>query len=167
MRNFTIAALLALMVPLSAGAAPRETSGPKTLGRFDDWTAAITVEGGQNVCYAVTRASASSPALHGRGEVALTVAERAGGRDNVALQAGFTFAPNAEVTVQIDHTVLHFYTSQRAAFARNGAAAVAAFRAGRSVTARMTGPRAAAVVDTFSLRGFPQAYAAIEKACPK
>ena len=37
---------------------------------------------------------------------------------------------------------------------------------GREAIARPPGPHGTQVTDTFSLRGFSQAYAAIDKACP-
>jgi hypothetical protein len=104
--------------------------------------------------------------LPGRGEVVLTVTQRPAARDEVALSAGFAYASGATVTLQIDQSGLDFYTAQRNAFARDGKAAVAAMEKGREAQARSPGPRNTPVVDTFSLRGFSAAYAAIAKACP-
>ena len=84
----------------------------------------------------------------------------------MALSAGFAYASGATVTLQIDQSGLDFYTAQRNAFARDGKAAVAAMEKGREAQARSPGPRNTPVVDTFSLRGFSAAYAAIAKACP-
>ncbi len=147
-------------------AAAQRTGGPKPIGHFDDWIAATHQEAGQTVCYAFTRAQSSMPALAGRGSVVLTVTQRASGRDAVAIEAGFAFAPNATVTVEADQTGLDFYTAQRAAFARNGHAAVTAFQAAARAIARSPGPRDVRLTDTFSLKGFSAAYAAISKACP-
>jgi hypothetical protein len=141
-------------------------TGPRAIGRFEDWTAAVHQEAGQPVCYAFTRATASTPALRGRGDVVLTVTERPGGRDAVAISAGFAYAPNAAVQVAADATSMEFYTAQRSAFARDGHAAVIAFQRGRQVVARSPGPKNGVVTDSFSLRGFSAAYAAILKACP-
>jgi invasion protein IalB len=146
--------------PAAAAAAPKE------IAKFDDWTAATHQESGQTVCYAFTRAETSAPSLPGRGQVVLTVTERAAGRDAVAIEAGFNYAPNASVTVQVDQTGLDFYTSQRNAFARDGKAVVAAFQKGVRAIARSPGPKDQQVTDTFSLKGFSAAYAAIVKACP-
>jgi hypothetical protein len=141
-------------------------AGPKAIGRFEDWTAATNKEAGQTVCYAFTRAQASAPAVSGRGDVVMTVTERSGGRDAVALSAGFAYAANAAVSVVVDQQPpLDFYTAQRSAFARDGHAAVQAFLKGKQVIAHSPGPKAA-VADTFSLRGFNAAYGAIAKACP-
>ncbi len=149
-------------------AKPVAAAGPKKIGVFDDWTAATNKEAGQTVCYAFTRAKTSAPAVAGRGDVVLTVTERPGGpaaRDAVAISAGFTYAANAAVTVNVDPATLDFYTAQRSAFARDGHAAVQAFTKGKQAVAHSPGAKAP-VVDTFSLKGFGAAYAAIVKACP-
>ena len=54
------------------------------------------------MCYAFTRAQSSAPAVPGRGDVVLTVTERTGGRDAVAISAGFAYAANAAVAVNVD-----------------------------------------------------------------
>jgi hypothetical protein len=150
-----------------ARAAHAVPAAPRAIGKFEDWTAATHLEAGQTVCYAFTRAVASSPPLPGRGDVVLTVTQRPGGaRDAVAISAGFAYAANAEATLQIEGTTLPFYTAQRSAFARDGHAAVAAFERGRQAVAKSPGPRNATVTDTFNLRGFSPAFAAINKACP-
>jgi len=150
----------------AAAAATKPTAGPKAIGKFDDWTAATNAESGQMACYAFTRASASAPAVSGRGDVVLTVTERPSLRDAVAVSAGFAYAAKATATATVEQTTLDFYTAQRSAFARDGHAAVAAFHKGKQVVVRSPGPKKAQVSDTFSLRGFTAAYAAIIKACP-
>ena len=148
----------------AAPVAHANAAGPKSIGRFEDWTAATHQEGGQTVCYAFTRVQSSAPSLPGRGSVVLTVTERASGRDAVAIASGLSYAPNTTVTVQVDQAGLEFYTAGRNAFARDGKAAVTAFGKGSRAIARSTTPKE--VTDTFSLKGFGQAYAAITKACP-
>lgn len=165
----------ALLAPVSAyaadpkparpAAAQTAAGGPKSIGMFEDWQAATHQEAGALVCYAFTRATASDPAP-GRGESLLTVTHRPGGRDTVALTAPAAYPAGSAVQVQVDQTQLAFYTSARSAFAREGKAAVAAFEKGRTAVARPTGGRGAPAPDTFSLRGFTAAYAAINKACP-
>lgn len=141
-------------------------NAPKLIGKFDDWIAATHPESGVPVCYAFTRATSSIPTISGRGGVVLTVTQRPSGRDAVAMEAGFTFAPDATVTVQADQTGLDFYTSHTAAFARDGHAAVVAFKAAGRAIARSPAPHDATATDTFSLKGFTAAYEAISKACP-
>jgi hypothetical protein len=145
--------------------APAVKPGPKSIGVFEDWTAATNMEAGQTVCYAFTRAQSSNPALSGRGQVVLTVTDRSGGRDAVAISAGFAYAATAAVAVAIDQTMMEFYTAQRSAFARDGHAAALAFEKAGKVVAKSPGPHGV-VTDVFSLKGFSAAYAAMGKACP-
>jgi Invasion associated locus B (IalB) protein len=164
-------ALLALVFTLPAAAQPKKATTPPAstaatkLGDFEDWVAAEHQESGQKVCYAFTYAKRSIPTIPGRDKVVLTVAERASGRDAVAIAAGFNYAQGAAVTVQVDNTGLDFYTAQRDAFARDGKATVAAFQKGSEALARSPAPHGE-VVDNFSLKGFSAAYVAINKACP-
>lgn len=154
--------------PAPAASTSTETAaaGPKVIKSFEDWTAATNTESGETVCYAFTKAQTSVPALPGRGgPVVLTVTKRKPGHDDVALDAGFAYAPNATMTVQVDQTGLDFYTSGRNAFARDGKAAVSAFGKGGRAIARSPAPKGQ-VTDTFSLKGFGDAYKAIVKACP-
>ena len=174
MRRIVTVFMLVLAMPTlaqvppkpKAPAKPPVAEGPKELGKFDDWIAATHEEAGQPTCYAFVRAKNSVPALPGRGEVVLTVTQRPTGRDWVAISAGFTYPKDAAVTVQVDTAGLDFYTAQGSAFARDGKAAVAAFQKSQQALARSPGPHDGQVVDTFSLRGFAAAYAAINKACP-
>ncbi len=140
--------------------------GPTAIGTFGDWIAATYEQAGQKVCYAFTRAQSSTPSLPRRGDVVLTVTQRPDQRDGVAIKAGFEYAPKAAVTVQVDRTGLDFYTAERNAFARDGKASVAAFQRGARAIARSPGPHGHQVTDTFSLKGFSAAYAAVVKACP-
>jgi hypothetical protein len=158
---------LAQHKPLAKPApAAHPAAGPKAIGKFEDWTAATDMEAGQKACYAFARAQSSSPALSGRGDVVLTVTQRATGRDAVALSAGFEYANNAAVVLQANQTKLDFYTAKRSAFARDGHAAVAAFRNNGQISAHSPGPKGKEVIDIFSLRGFDRAYDAIVKECP-
>lgn len=141
-------------------------NGPKSIGKFEDWTAATHQESGVTVCYAFTRAQASAPAVAGRGPVIITITQRPTLRDGVAMEAGFAYADKAAVTVTVDQTNLDFYTDKRNAFARDGKAVVAAFTKGAKAIAKSPGPKGVAVQDTFSLKGFSDAYKAINKACP-
>ena len=170
-------ALLVLVLAVPAVAQPKKPAAKpqpaptgnaaKKLGGFEDWVAATHQENGQTVCYAFTYAKHSTPVIAGRDPVILTVTERPGGRDAVAISTGLDYAKDAAVSMQVATAGLDFYTAQRNAFARDGKAAVAAFGKGAQAQARSPGTREGqVVVDTFSLRGFAAANAAINKACP-
>jgi len=165
-----LALLLATPALAQAPAHKPEAKGPpppKELGKFDDWIAATHQESGANVCYAFVPAKNSAPALPNRGQVIMTVTERPTGRDAVAVTAGYIFSKGAAPTMQVGTTGFDFYTSGSDAFARDGHAVVSAFQKGEVALMRSPGAREGQVIaDTFSLRGFSAAYAAISKACP-
>lgn len=146
-----------------------QAGGPASIGRFEDWEAATLTERGQKVCYAFTRAAASNPAVQGRGEVVLIVTHRGRSRDEVAVRAGYTYPANAEPAGTVEaaggNIALAFFAAGEAAFARDRAAAVAAFERGRSLRLAGPGPRGGTVTDMFSLRGFSAARRAINEAC--
>ena len=141
-------------------------NGPRILGVFGRWSVAVGTEDGQKLCYAYTAPTRMS---HRRSEVYLSVLHGSQGRNQVALTSGYRYPRGAAVTATVGQARLPFYTDRDMAFARNSNAAVAVFRTGSDAVVR--GPRAAGrpsgtVVDTFSLRGFAAAHAAINRECP-
>ncbi|MCI0752507.1 invasion associated locus B family protein [Teichococcus vastitatis] len=157
-----IATMVSVVLPGGAVAQQR----PQALGTFADWTAAAMGQGSQKICYAFTRASKTDGAGN-RQNVILTVTHRPQGRDQVALQSGYTYVRNAEVEIGVGGTDLEFYPAQDNAYAREGTRAVAAFKSGANAVARGTGPQGrGTATDTFSLSGFTAAYEAISKECP-
>ena len=154
--------------PAAVSQSAASTAAPQVFVRFGDWRAATHQEAGQLVCYAYTQATKSTPALPGRGAVTLTVTQRpAGPRDAVAVTPGFAYLANAAVVVTVDGAAQDFYAAQRSAFARDGKAAVATFLKGNIVLVRSPNAKSGVISDSFSLKGFAAAYAAINKACPQ
>ncbi len=153
--------------PSTPPATQSDPSVPKVFGRFGDWRAASRTEAGQLVCYAYTQASKSTPAVEGRASVTLTVTQRPlGPRDAVSLSPGFAYAANASLQASVDAVAVDFYPDGRYAFARDGKVAVQAFLKGNAVHTRSPNAKSGTVTDSFSLKGFAAAYAAISKACP-
>lgn len=138
---------------------------PRRIGDYGNWTAAVHQDRGRKLCYAFTDATRMS---HPRSDVRLMITRGRQGTDEVALAAGYRYPRRPRVSVSVGRTVLPFDAEGSAAFARNGQAAVAAFRRGHEAIAR--GPRRAGrhgtVTDTFSLQGFTAAYNAIRRECP-
>lgn len=160
--------LLAALLLAVAPAAAQQAGQPSRLGDFDAWTAVTYTEGGQRVCYAFTRAR-SIDGVPGRtaANVMLLVTHRANQRDQVAIRPGYTFARGAETVLVVGNATLPFFTVQDTAFARDGAAVVAALRGGREAVSRGPGPNNRGVAaDVFPLQGFAAAHAAITRACP-
>lgn len=149
--------LCALAVLLTTSAAAQQFAGS-----FRAWTAATHREARGAVCYAFTR-----PVGPGRPSGILTVMHRPYGRNQVAVEIGRGFRSDAEVTVTAGATDLRFYVADGIAFARDGSAAVAAFRKGQTAVVKGAGrSRRTAVQGSFSLAGFGSAYSAISRQCP-
>lgn len=164
---FVAASLLAApALAAPARAAGPATTAPRAIGSFGAWQAAIREEAGQKICYAFTRPTESTPSVPKRQAVVLTVTERPTLRDTVAISAGFAYPPNTSVTATVGQTTLDFYTAQGYAFARDGHAAVLAFRRGDKAVLHTAAPGRMSVTDNFSLTGFNAAYMAVLRACP-
>jgi hypothetical protein len=169
MLRILLAAMLLLVAPAAAQQPGRTAPArPAMLGEFQAWTAATHVENGQRVCYAFTRARSIDGVAGRRAEnVMLLVTHRRQGRDQVAVRAGYSFPRNATTTLVIGATEHPMFTAQETAFARDGAAAVAAMRAGREALSRGPGPNnRGTTADVFSLIGFSAAHDAISRECP-
>jgi hypothetical protein len=178
--HFLLATLLSLMLPAAEALAqqrtaqpsPQQQARPRKLGEFQSWTAVTHTEGGQKICYAFARASRAEGVPSRQAQsVMLVVTHRPQGRDQVAFRAGYNYPRNADggdpVKLVVGQTELPFYTSQDSAFARDGRAAVAAFRGGREVQARGPGPNGRGqATDVVPLAGFGAAYDAISRECP-
>jgi invasion associated locus B (IalB) protein len=166
--SFLANVLLLLFVIAAAHAAPTKkfSGGPEAIGTFGKWIAATYHDQGQLICFAFTRATSSSRKVARRGDAILTVTLRPSERNVVAIDAGFSYADNAIVHVQVDKIGLEFYARGRGAFATNGNAAVSAFESGDRAIARSIRPRNQEVADTFGLKGFSAAYKAMSKKCP-
>ena len=162
------AASLALAPALAppAVAAPRHAAAataPRELGQFGKWIAAVHGSGREMMCYAFTREDGQNPAT-GTGPV-LSVTDRPAGRNQVAISGGPEFPKGGRAVVEVGDAKLDFYTSGHDAFARDGQAAVTAFRRGATAVLRPPGKGARAL--RFSLIGFTNAHAAMSKACPR
>lgn len=183
LRPARLAALLPALLaaaPLPAAAqqarpqAPAQGQGqeqraqPTRIGQFQNWTAAHTLEQGQKVCYAFTRAARSEGGPQNRATVTLTVTHRPSGRDQVAVSVGYPYSRQAEAVMTIGTQEFRSYgVVQSSAFFQSGAQLIAGFRNGREAVVRSPGPPGrAAATDTFPLAGFAAAYDAISRECP-
>ncbi|RAI61096.1 hypothetical protein DOO78_00240 [Roseicella frigidaeris] len=155
-----LALLAALLTPLVPGAALAQPK-PQKIGEFQAWTAASFAEGGHKTCYAFTK-----PEGERKGAL-LTVTHRHNARDTVTVSAGPGFPRNGEASLNVGGTDLPFYTAGAVAAAREGAAAVRAFRGGKEAVLKAPAASGKGTVsETFPLAGFSAAYDAISKECP-
>lgn len=146
-------------------APPAERPAPRAIGAWADWEAFEVWEAGGAVCYALSRPFSSIPAVAGRDEPTLTVTRRPGRDDAVSVTAGRAGMDDVAVEMRVGSSLFAFDAVPGGAFARDGAAVATAMERGLQAVAHFTKPGGARATDTYSLRGFRAAYAAVRRAC--
>lgn len=159
----TAAILTCFLAPLLAHGA----DSAKLLSKSGDWESFTYNEKGGKVCYVASQPKRSVGAAKGRGNVFFTITHRTSDKSIgvVSVDAGFTYKKDAPAELDIGGAKFDLYTTGSSAWARNDKAVVAALLKGKSVIAHGTPQKGDPVADTFSLEGFPKAYAEINKAC--
>lgn len=136
---------------------------------FNDWVLAQYTEGRNKICYMGATPQDSAPKNVSRGNVYINVTHKPGVRDEVSINFGYSFEPNAEVTVTIDNATFKMFTNAGAAWnktADEDAKMVKAMAAGSRMTVKGKSSRGTETTDTYSLSGFTAAHNAMDKACP-
>jgi len=158
---------LALAVALASPALAEE---PKSIGVFGEWEAVTFAEGAGIGCYMTSDAKKTEGKYKERGKVFAYITHRPANKsfNVVTLVAGYTFKANSDVAVNIDGQKFTLFTDKDSAWARDDAtdkALVQAMIKGKSMVVKGASEHDTATVDTYSLKGFSKAYAAINQAC--
>lgn len=162
---------LALAVPLAAGPlAPAGAQESKTIGTFDDWAAYAAGEGRAKICYMHAVPQTSEGDYTQRGATFVQISHRPAEKafNVVNVTAGYTYKQGGEVEAEVDGNKHTLFTHGDGAWARDAkadAALIAAMKAGNAMVVRGTSARGTLTIDTYSLKGFSAAHAAIDKAC--
>ncbi len=164
--------LLAAM-PLSAASA-EEPAGARTEpsleGAYNDWSLYGLQENGNPICYLSSGLERSSDTVARRRPAVVLITNRPGEgrRGVVSVDPGYIYEDGSAVLMSIGRRQFHLYTKGGQAWAEDAddPQITQAIRTGSTlvVTGRMKG--GPATTDTFSLRGFGTALAALDRACP-
>ncbi|MFO1060962.1 MAG: invasion associated locus B family protein [Dongiaceae bacterium] len=157
-------------------ASPARAEDPKSIGVFGDWEAVTVKDAKGKVCYMTSNPKKSEGAVKNRQKAYAMVIHRPAEKsyDVVTFAAGYNFKEGSKVTVTIDKLALTMYTAKDHAWAWDSASSadqatdkklVDAMRKGTDMTVKGTSARGNETVDTYSLKGFMRAYAAIGTAC--
>lgn len=175
-RSLTCAALTAIILVgilavLGGCLSPAKAAALETLGKFGDWTAYQSDEGGKKLCFMSAAPAKSEGKYKKRGKIYAMVTHRPteNSRDVFSFVSGYGYNSGAEVIVTID--------GEKFALAGNGETAwtpsdeldhklTAALAKGSNLIVEGSSARGTKTKDTFSLKGSGDAYAAINKACP-
>jgi hypothetical protein len=168
--------LLPAVLPFLVAAAPAPTPAPtaapapKLLGEYKDWAAYTIVEPRGEICYAVSKPKKSDPAKLKRGEAHLLVTHRPSEKQNnvVSVELGFPTAKDSQAAVTVGKDKFDFFTDKQTAWTRDSdtdKAVVTAMARGSDFTAKAKAAAGGEALDTYSLAGFSDALAQIDKAC--
>jgi hypothetical protein len=154
------------------GNAAQTTAGPaaEQLGAADAWKAYTYDERSGKVCYLAGEPKKSEPAGSKRKQPLAMVTHRSSEKiaNVVSFVEGYPLKEGNEVTLDIGGVKFDLFTKGDTAWARTtelDKAIVEAMAKGKQATVKGTPQKGTATTDTYSLAGFAQALALIDKAC--
>lgn len=170
-RPVQVVALTAVITVLSFGTARAETSEPKLLGTFGDWSSYSFVEGGKKVCYMLSSPKKSTGNYKKRGEIFALVTHRPSEktRNVFSYMAGYSYKTDSVANLSIDKQKFALFTHNDTAWAPDTATdnrIAEALRKGASMTISGSSSKGTATTDTLGLKGTGDAFKAIDTACP-
>jgi invasion protein IalB len=165
------AAALAQSRPAATNPAAQAT----LLGQYGDWGAYAASPGGQKVCFALSKPTASQDNPPNRRTAAnvvyMFVSTRPGEKvkDEVSmLITGYAFKANTEATVTVGNANFAMYTQNDGAWVKNAAEEnqlVESMRKGADAVIKATTSKGTRTTDTFSLKGISQALDRVAQEC--
>jgi invasion protein IalB len=150
--------------------APAPEGNIMRLGGAQGWQAYSDTIKGQKICYLVGEPTKSEPGNAKRAKVFATVTHRPGEKvsNEVSFNAGYLFKEGSEAELAVDSKKFALFTNKDGAWARDASidkAVVDALAKGKQAVIKGTSARGTATVDTYTLAGFAEALAQIDKAC--
>jgi invasion protein IalB len=167
-RTKSIAAIAVWVIQIAL-AGPASAQNPKPIGSYGDWQALTFEENGKSGCYVITEPARKEGQYTSRGQVYALVTHRPTDKKlNVfTIISGYTYKEGADAVLQIGDEKFTLFTQEGMAWAddEDDARIVEALKKGTDMVVHGTSARGTETVDTYSLKGFAKAYAAIGDAC--
>ncbi len=171
-----LAAPLVALMPLTLHAADTKPkpapadAGPRSLGTTKNWSAFSAGTGKSLVCYLVGKPVKTLPEHVARGRIAANVTHRPGENtyNTVNFQLGYDTKSGSSADLTIDGKKYELFTAKQGAWAADAATdktVTIALSKGKQVVIKAVSEHNNASTDTYSLEGFAQALALIDKAC--
>jgi hypothetical protein len=148
----------------------RKANPSQRLGSADGWTAYTYQEKSGRVCYVAGAPQKSEPSRARRGKPLAMVTHRPGEKaaNVVNFVEGYALREGSDVSVDIGGTKFDLFTKGDGAWARTAEldkTIVEAMAKGKQAVVAGTPQKGPMTTDTYSLAGFAQALAMIDKAC--
>jgi hypothetical protein len=143
---------------------------PQKLGGAQSWTAYTYADGKGKVCYLVGEPAKKEPGNVKRDRVNALVTHNTNDKSSnvVSFVEGYTFPERGAAELDVDGKKFSLFTDKDTAWARDTAtdkAIVTALSKGKQAVLKGSSARGTATTDTYSLAGFGQALALVDKAC--
>ncbi len=142
--------------------------GAKPVAKNGDWEAYAYAEKSGRICYAASIAKKKTGDATRNGEAFLMITHGPGKSANVVSYVpGFAFKEGSEVEIEAGSVKIKLFTKGDTAWARSGddVKLIAALQKSKEMTAKSTPAKGKTASDNFSLKGFGDMYAEINKAC--
>ncbi len=144
----------------------------ENIGEFDDWMAYSFKEKSGKVCYIASTPKKDEGKYASRGDIFAIVTHRPGmaSFDVLHIIAGYEYKSPSPVQVRIGEQSFELYTKGDSAWAQNSATdakIVNAMKKGVRMIVHGTSSRGTKTSDTYSLKGFANAYGLINTVCGK
>ena len=140
------------------------------IGGSEGWDAYAGSDHGRKICYLLGKPDKTEPAGAKRDPVYVSVTHRPGEKafNVVNFNSGYLYKDDSDAELLIDGKKFTLFTKQEGAWANDAAtdkAVVEALIKGKHAIIKGVSSRGTATTDTYSLAGFSQAVADIDKAC--
>lgn len=164
-----LAAALPVLANASAGTAAPPPADLTVIGNYNDWEALTYTENGNKVCFIGTKPKDSKGDYSSRGDIFLLVTHRPAESRNgvVIIETGYPYKTESTVEVKIDGKPFRMWTEGEYAYAYadEDKVLVQAMKRGLEMVVQGRSTRGTLTTDTYSLKGFTDAYQAISNAC--
>lgn len=148
-------------------AGPALADGANSLGQSGAWESFTHSDKAGKVCYSASLPKRSLNSAKNRSETYISVTHRTADKSIgvVSITAGYAFKKDAPAEIDVGGAKFDLYTSGDTAWTRDDKAVVQAMLKAKTLVIYGTPAKGEATVDTYSLDGFPKAFADIGKAC--
>ncbi len=135
---------------------------------YGDWNVFTIQQQGRKVCYIASAPKNKTGNYSRRDEPYLLVTHISSTVDEVSTSSGYDYKNSSEVALTVEKSPYKMFTKGELAWAydsKQDAAMVSSMKKGMKLTVKGTSQRGTYSIDTYSLRGFSNAYQRMKVLC--
>lgn len=166
MKNLCLTLTLAAMALPSAALAAE----PKLEGTFTDWSVYSRIEGGDKVCYAISKPKSKAPTSVNHGDIYFMVSNWRSGaaKEQPSFLAGYPLKKSRSPEARVGSAKYKMFVSENESFIDSNndeRALVSKMRAGSTMQLKAVSARGTNVNYSFSLKGITAALRKAKSSC--